>query len=65
MIVTGSPGQSLHRDLITTLAARHRLPAIYPANLFAAAGEPVTWIASKGAKSPQIFWCKHQQSTNW
>lgn len=45
MIVTGSPGQSAHRDLITTLAARHRLPAIYNANLFAAAGGLISYGA--------------------
>jgi len=28
----------LHRDLIVALAARHRLPAVYPFQLFAAAG---------------------------
>jgi putative ABC transport system substrate-binding protein len=28
----------VHRDLIITLAARHRLPAIYPDRLFVAAG---------------------------
>ena len=29
LIVTGSPLASAHRDLIITLAARHKLPAIY------------------------------------
>ena len=29
---------SLHRDLIIELAARHRLPAVYPARFFVAAG---------------------------
>ena len=38
MIATGSPAQSAHRDLIASLAAKHRLPAIYGARLFAAAG---------------------------
>src|SRR5262249_49914158 len=27
--VTASPGAALHRDLIISLAARHRLPAVY------------------------------------
>jgi ABC-type uncharacterized transport system substrate-binding protein len=38
MIVSGSPAQSAHRHLITSLAAKHRLPAIYNARFFAAAG---------------------------
>ena len=29
LIVTSSPSAALHRDLIVTLAARHRLPAVY------------------------------------
>jgi putative ABC transport system substrate-binding protein len=29
LIVTASPGAALHRDLIISLAARHRLPAVY------------------------------------
>jgi putative ABC transport system substrate-binding protein len=45
IIVTGSPAATAHRDLITTLAARHRLPAIYNANLFAAAGGLVSYGA--------------------
>ncbi len=30
LIVTGSPLTAIHRDLIISLAARHRLPAVYP-----------------------------------
>ena len=30
LIVTGNPLAMVHRDLIVTLAARHKLPAIYP-----------------------------------
>jgi putative ABC transport system substrate-binding protein len=29
LIVTGSPSATIHRNLIITLAARHRLPAVY------------------------------------
>jgi putative tryptophan/tyrosine transport system substrate-binding protein len=32
--VTGSPGATIHRALIITLAARHQLPAVYFANYF-------------------------------
>jgi hypothetical protein len=30
LIVTGSAAAIVHRELIATLAARHRLPAVYP-----------------------------------
>jgi len=30
VVVTGSPEANRHRDLIITVAARHRLPAVYP-----------------------------------
>jgi len=33
----------IQRDLITTLAARHRLPAIYPVRLFVVAGGLVSY----------------------
>jgi putative tryptophan/tyrosine transport system substrate-binding protein len=29
LVVTGSPAAAARRDLITALAARHRLPAVY------------------------------------
>jgi putative ABC transport system substrate-binding protein len=38
LIVTGSPGALLHRELIIRLAARHRLPAIYFERLFVVDG---------------------------
>src|SRR5262245_4271682 len=45
MIVTGSPAQSAHRDLITSLAEKHRLPAIYNARFFAVAGDLISYGA--------------------
>jgi putative ABC transport system substrate-binding protein len=36
---------SLHRDLIIELAARHRLPAVYPARFFVAAGGLMSYAA--------------------
>ena len=33
-----SPLTAVHRDLIITLAARHRLPAVYPFRYFALSG---------------------------
>jgi putative ABC transport system substrate-binding protein len=38
LIVTGSPSAELHRDLIIALAARYRVPGIYPNRSFVAAG---------------------------
>jgi putative tryptophan/tyrosine transport system substrate-binding protein len=38
MIVAASPEASRHRDLIVTLAARHRLPAVYASRYFVTDG---------------------------
>jgi putative ABC transport system substrate-binding protein len=38
LIVTGGAPTALHRDLIITLAARHKLPAVYVERSFVAAG---------------------------
>jgi putative ABC transport system substrate-binding protein len=38
LVVTGSAPAAVHRDLIITLAGRHRLPAIYPFRYFAHSG---------------------------
>jgi putative ABC transport system substrate-binding protein len=38
LILTGSSGAIVHRDLIIALAARHRLPAVYYERYFVAAG---------------------------
>jgi len=38
LIVTGSPSQAVHRKLIVTLAAGHRLPAVYPFRYMATEG---------------------------
>ena len=38
LIITASAGAQLNRDLIVTLAARHRLPAVYYERFFVAAG---------------------------
>jgi putative ABC transport system substrate-binding protein len=42
-IVTGSALALLHRDLIITLAARHKLPAVYELREFAAAGGLISY----------------------
>jgi putative ABC transport system substrate-binding protein len=38
LIITSSPNAIIHRELITRLAARHQLPAVYPFRLFAVGG---------------------------
>ena len=43
MIVTGSPRQSAHRELIIALAAKYRLPAVYNARFFVAAGGLISY----------------------
>jgi putative ABC transport system substrate-binding protein len=43
LIVTGSTLASFYRDLIITLAARHRLPAVYYSRLFVTAGGLVSY----------------------
>ena len=43
LIVTGSPLAAVHRDLILTLAARHRLPAVYPFRYFADSGGLISY----------------------
>jgi len=45
LIVTGSPAAIFHRDLVITLAARHRLPAVYPVRVFAVAGGLISYGA--------------------
>jgi putative ABC transport system substrate-binding protein len=43
LIVTGRPPAVSHRDLIITLAARHRLPAVYNARFWVAAGGLISY----------------------
>jgi putative ABC transport system substrate-binding protein len=38
LVITGSAPAGAHRNLIIALAARHRLPAVYPYRFFAAGG---------------------------
>jgi len=45
LIVPGSGLALLHRDLIIALAARHRLPTVYPAGYFVKAGGLVSYGA--------------------
>jgi putative tryptophan/tyrosine transport system substrate-binding protein len=43
LVVFGSPGATIHRDLIIMLAAKHRLPAVYSARYFAIVGGLVSY----------------------
>jgi putative ABC transport system substrate-binding protein len=43
LIVTPSPSATRHRDLIITLAARHRLPAVYAWRYFVTAGGLISY----------------------
>ena len=43
VIATGGPRQSAQRDLITALAIKHRLPAIYNARFFVTAGGLISY----------------------
>jgi ABC-type uncharacterized transport system substrate-binding protein len=43
LIVTPSPVANRHRDLIATLAARHRLPAVYGSGHYVAAGGLISY----------------------
>ena len=43
LILTASPASPGHRDLIISLAARHKLPAVYVERLFAAVGGLVSY----------------------
>jgi putative ABC transport system substrate-binding protein len=45
MIVVGSVAATLHRDLIISLAGRHRLPTVYPTRLFATDGGLISYGA--------------------
>ena len=46
LIVTAGPAATRHRHLIITLAARHKLPAVYYERIFVAAGGLVSYGAS-------------------
>jgi len=43
VIVTGSTPAIVHRELITTLAARHRLPAVYASRYFVTVGGLISY----------------------
>jgi ABC-type uncharacterized transport system substrate-binding protein len=45
LIVTGSPAAVVHRGLIISLAARHRLPAVYNTRVYAVSGGLISYGA--------------------
>ena len=51
LILTASPSSPLHRDLIITLAARYKLPAVYDNRLYVATGG----LISYGPNFPDQF----------
>ena len=80
LILTTSALVLAHRDLIITLADRHKLPAVYyrAFTLPMAAWSPMVLImstntaalpsmstASSRGRSPPTFLCKRRPSTSW
>ena len=80
LIMPGSAAGRRYRDLIISLAARHKLPAVYSERHFAAAGGLITyganwidstasplatWIASSKGRKPAICRCRRRRNTNW
>ncbi|MFL6821209.1 MAG: ABC transporter substrate-binding protein [Xanthobacteraceae bacterium] len=45
LVVTSSPAAVVHREIIAALAARHKLPAVYPARDFVASGALISYAA--------------------
>jgi putative tryptophan/tyrosine transport system substrate-binding protein len=43
LIVTAGPTSTIHRKLIITLAARHKLPAVYPNRIYVTAGGLISY----------------------
>jgi putative tryptophan/tyrosine transport system substrate-binding protein len=43
MIITGSAGATIHRELIIALAAQHRLPAVYYDHYFVTGGGLISY----------------------
>src|SRR5262249_49741984 len=80
LVVTGSAVANIHRNLIITLATRHRLPAVYFERFFVTAGgliptglifststgvQPPTSIASSKVSSRPTCRCRRPPSTYW
>jgi putative tryptophan/tyrosine transport system substrate-binding protein len=46
LVVTSSPAAVVHREMIAALAARHKLPAVYPARDFVTSGALLSYSAN-------------------
>jgi len=75
LIVTGSNLALIHRELIVTLAARYKLPAVYPLGFFAVAGGLISYgpdgiephrraAGILRARSRLIFRCRRRPSSS-
>jgi len=80
LIVMPDGFMNVHRAEIILLAARYRLPAVYPWRFFAEQGGLLSygseqgdlfrqqrpmWIASSRARSPPTYQCKRRLSISW
>jgi hypothetical protein len=80
LIVTAGSGSAIYGDLIITLAARHKLPAVYGDRHSVSGGGLISYgpdrstntgkrppisIASSRVRSPAICQCRRQPDTNW
>jgi putative ABC transport system substrate-binding protein len=43
LIVTGSAGGIVHRELIATVAARHKLPTVFPSRVYVTGGGLISY----------------------
>jgi len=57
---SGGRGSCLRRQIIA-LAARHRLPAVYPYRYYAASGG----LLSYGSEQADYYPCRRRPSTSW
>ncbi len=74
LIVTGGALSIVHRELIVALAARHRLPTIFPGRFYVAGGGLISYgpdlvdqfrRAAGYVRSRLTFPCKRRPSTSW
>jgi hypothetical protein len=80
LIITASAPAQRHRELLTKLAAEHKLPVVYFERYFVPGGgllstDPILWtntgtrpgtsIAFSGARSRATFQCRHRLGSRW